>query len=87
MEEEEEFKIEEVKEFIYVPKKQKVSLSEKILRRFLETNYKRAKITVGKKALGVSRAIPKVIKKLGLENKVAYRGKVGDSIQLERLDL
>ena len=83
------FKFLKLEELPEIKKKPKVSLSEQILRDFLEKNTKYGAYQLESRgqARGLARRINLVIERLNLDKKIAYRGMVEDKIYLERLDL
>jgi len=83
------FKFEELDKLPEIKKKRKVSLSEQILKDFIDRNVKYGSYELKNRdsARGVARRIASVIERLGLKKKVAYRGIKENKIFLERLDL
>jgi len=83
------FKFEELDKLPEIKKKRKVSLSEQILKDFINRNVKYGSYELENRdsARGVARRIASVIERLGLKKKVAYRGVKENKIFLERLDL
>jgi len=72
-----------------IERKPKVSISEEILNDFLKrgSKYGAYKFESRARARGVARRITLGIRKLGLENKVTYKGMQGETLYLERLDI